>query len=339
MSLQMLIDLGWSFGPCANWTDGELPKGGIGQTGPQSLSVTHRNTKIHVRILQSSTYIFSKYTLYISICRKKTHTHMILALFFSKLPAVGFSCHSSIPQIPEQRGGPLQYEGILPQILIVYLISWYSNRFPNIFSLGHRTSALVKTGSAVRRPVKLWRSDAVGQVTLLCPKGFPSFAPVGEETQILSRGPKYTFGTQTNYLILLVSGRVFGIAAIAVCEGSHHWIQEPVQLWTCIPSSKWRTSYLELRSGYIPDMPEFYLWTNLKTYSHWPLRILDPTSGVAVGSQGLFSHWVDGKERSRQVGRIWRRSTCSSRAPWLGFKFSITDARRTSQVFKPFTLW
>eukprot|EP00438_Fugacium_kawagutii_P024763 Skav204256 [mRNA] locus=scaffold912:142967:146616:- [translate_table: standard] len=30
-------------------------------------------------------------------------------------------------------------------------------------------------------------------------------------------------------------------------------------------------------------------------------------------SQGLFSQWVDGKERSRQVGRIWRRSSCSSR--------------------------
>jgi hypothetical protein len=123
MSLQMLIDLGWSFGPCANRTDGELPKGGIGQTGPQSLSVTHRNTKIHVRILQSSTYIFSKHTLYISICRK-THTHMILVLFFSKLRAVGFSCHSSIPQIPEQRGSssirgnPAPNINRLPDILI-----------------------------------------------------------------------------------------------------------------------------------------------------------------------------------------------------------------------------
>eukprot|EP00434_Breviolum_minutum_P006897 symbB.v1.2.006086.t1/scaffold350.1/size222032/4 len=34
---------------------------------------------------------------------------------------------------------------------------------------------------------------------------------------------------------------------------------------------------------------------------------------LVFSSQGLFSHWVDGKERSRQVGRIWRRSSCSSR--------------------------
>ena len=34
---------------------------------------------------------------------------------------------------------------------------------------------------------------------------------------------------------------------------------------------------------------------------------------LIFSSQGIFSQWVDGKERSRQVGRIWRRSTCSSR--------------------------
>ena len=35
---------------------------------------------------------------------------------------------------------------------------------------------------------------------------------------------------------------------------------------------------------------------------------------LVFSSQGLFSQWVDGKERSRQVGRIWRRSSCQSQA-------------------------
>ena len=31
---------------------------------------------------------------------------------------------------------------------------------------------------------------------------------------------------------------------------------------------------------------------------------------LVFSSDGLFSGWVDGRERSRQVGRIWRRSLC-----------------------------
>ena len=31
---------------------------------------------------------------------------------------------------------------------------------------------------------------------------------------------------------------------------------------------------------------------------------------LVFSSEGLFSGWVDGRERSRQVGRIWRRSLC-----------------------------
>ncbi|CAK9038873.1 Centrosomal protein of 76 kDa, partial [Durusdinium trenchii] len=34
---------------------------------------------------------------------------------------------------------------------------------------------------------------------------------------------------------------------------------------------------------------------------------------LVFSSEGLFSDWVDGKERSRLVGRIWRRSACHSR--------------------------
>lgn len=58
----------------------------------------------------------------------------------------------------------------------------------------------------------------------------------------------------------------------------------------------------------------------------WPESILTtpffPSSEVSCPSspfpkpplsRGLFSDWVDGKERSRLVGRIWRRSACHSR--------------------------
>jgi hypothetical protein len=277
---------------------------------------------------------------------------MILVLFFSKLRAVGFSCHSSIPQIPEQRGGPLQYEGILPQILTVYLIFWYSNRFPNIFSLVHRTSALVKTGSAVRRPVKLWiEKSRCWTGYLAVSKGISKFCACwGRDTDSFP-GSKIHLGhrlitcqlksfrdcchliysttfDEGTFPSLSVRARTTEFRNLCSSGRASQVASEEQAIWN------WEV----VISIYIPDMPEFYLWTNLKTYSHEPLRI-DPTSGVAVGSQGLFSHWVDGKERSRQVGRIWRRSSCSSRAPWLGFKFSITDARRTSQVFKPFTLW